>query len=75
MASNFTNSFLPTYAFAGNNNIPSLSNNIGDIIVHVTNSNASAADIGNAVADKVSSAINMPERPIVAVRERRGSIG
>lgn len=75
LASNFTNSFLPTYAFAGNNNIPSLSNNIGDIIVHVTNSNASAADIGNAVADKVSSAINMPERPIVAVRERRGSIG
>lgn len=53
----------------------STSNRIGDINVYVTNSNASAADIGNAVAGKVSSAINMPERPIVAVRERRGSIG
>lgn len=53
----------------------STSNSIGDINVYVTNSNASASDIGKAVGSNVSRALNMPERPIVAVRERRGGIG
>lgn len=71
----FADNKLPTYAFAGSNSTSNVSNSIGDIIVHVHKANANANDIGNAVGNTVAKTLNMPKRPIVSVRERRGAIG
>lgn len=67
---------LPTYSFVSpvaNNSGPN--NTIGDINVYVTHSNATASDIGKAVSNELTNKLNMPNRPIIGVRERRGSIG
>lgn len=64
------------YAYAP----PSVSNaysshTIGDINIYVTKANASAKDIAREVGITVTEKLNMPERPIIRVRNERGVIG
>lgn len=64
------------YAYAP----PSVSNaysshTIGDINIYVTKANASAKDIAREVGTTVTEKLNMPERPIIRVRNERGVIG
>lgn len=64
------------YAFASApSNTYTNSNVIGDVNVYVTNTNATAVEIGTEVVNGISDKLNMPKRPIVNVRDKRGVIG